>query len=646
MLCGRVRVTNEGALLDTKSTGRLAPWLAPTILTAIFITLTLTIWWPSNFVRLSSFAIGEQFESYHAALNIERFGWQWAGVQDQATNPDPAAHPYLYIHHGNNGIYFSYLLFELGVRSLPMQNAVSILGSAGGLLLAYLCLRKLTGSIVFATLAMALLALDYELIRDWSVNIHRGLTYLSIFAAIYVFDEAARRNFRHWGWSLGALIACLNLLGTDYLYFIFTGSLIAAWTVLASESTWRVRIWRVAVTGAVFVAAFALRQSQIAYAVGWETFSKDFVFQALNRLHLEFLYPGDWAKQSAGFYATHPLLNPGFTGKGDVGLFSTDTSIALLKNVLGLNIPIEVGLVRPVRLGPNIPIEKGLVRPSTLLGIVIGAMGILDLLGRRVEAQRLSLIASIFALAVMAAGVALNLGYGSSSVIAIFIAVAVGCGLAVYLRELWPKAPAATGTDIRLPLLFGLSVLAGCISLMLLLPGYFLNWYPQWQLDSICVAIWVAVLAYPYLSSGALGECGMAALLLTAAVKTASLGSQLLPLPSPGGDHIEGLLKIRGQPTVSNFTPASVASYTHAFSALVEPEGARRLLSGGSVGSKDYRLLTERDSQTNLMYQHPKYLVFYKGLVLFPNDWSVLDEYVPIAEGNDYAIYSLPSRRR
>ena len=107
----------------------------------------------------------------------------------------------------------------------------------------------------------------------------------------------------------------MNLLGTDYLYFIFTGSLIAAWTVLASESTWRERIWRVAVTGAVFVAAFALRQSQIAYAVGWETFSQDFVLQALNRLHLEFLYPGDWAKQSAEFYATHPLLNPGFTPK-------------------------------------------------------------------------------------------------------------------------------------------------------------------------------------------------------------------------------------------------------------------------------------------------------------------------------------------
>ena len=70
--------------------------------------------------------------------------------------------------------------------------------------------------------------------------------------------------------------------------------------------------------------------------------------------------------------------------------FSIDTSNALLKNVLGLNMPIEVRHVRPV----------------TLLGIVIGAMGMLELMGRRVEAQRLSLIASIFALAVMAAGVA------------------------------------------------------------------------------------------------------------------------------------------------------------------------------------------------------------------------------------------------
>ncbi len=481
---------------------------------------------------------------------------------------------------------------------------------------------------------MALLALDYELIRDWSVNIHRGLTYLSIFAAVYVFNEAARRNFLHWGWILGALLVCLNLIGTDYLYFIFTGWLIVAWILLGSESTWRSRVWCVAGTGLIFVAAFALRQAQVAYAVGWDTFSQEFVFQALNRLHLEFLYPGDWAKMSVEFYATHQLLNTGFTAPTDASTllwsFWINTCNAVLANVLGVTAPGQVYFVRPV----------------TLLGIAIGVMGVLDLSGRRVETQRLSLIASIFALAVIAAGVSGNLGYDRLIAKVVFTAFAATCGIAVYRRGLWPQEPAANGNDSRRPLLFALSVLAGCFGLMLTLPGYFVGWYALFQLNSICVAVWVAVLPLPYLSSGALRGSAQAALVLAIAVKAASLGSQLLPLPKPGGDHIEAVKKLRGQPTVSNFTPASTASYTHAFSALIKPEGARKLLSGGSVGPGDFWLLTERDSQTNPIYRQPKYFVFYKGLVLFPDDWSVLGDYVPISEGNDFAIYSLPSRRR
>jgi hypothetical protein len=609
-------------------------WIAPALITALFVAMTLAIWWPSNFVRLSSFAIGEQFEAYHGALNIERFGWQWGGLQDEATNPDPAAHPYLYTHHGNNGIYFSYLLRKLGILSLPLQNAVSIFGSAGGLLAAFLCIRSLTGSVLFATLTMALLALDYELIRDWSVNIHRGLTYLSIFVAVYVFHEAARRNFLHWGWNLAALLACLNLMGTDYLYFIFTGWLIVAWIVLGLESSWRQRIWCVAGTGMIFVAAFALRQAQVAYAVGWSTFSQEFVIQALNRLHLEFLYPGDWAKVWAEFYATHPLLNTGTTAPTSaVTLFWSfwiNTCNAALANVLGVTAPGQLNFIRPV----------------PLLAIAVGALVLLDFTGRRVEAQRLSLIASIFALAVIAAGVPANLGYEPLIAKVVIVVFAAGCAIAVYLCGLWPNEPAAEGNDGRRPMLFGLSVLAGCGGLMLTLPGYFVGWYPQFQLDSICVAVWLALLPLPYLIGDALRGKALAALTLVIIVKAASLSSQLLPLPNPGGDHIAALRKLRGQPTVSNFTPASTASYTHAFSALIKPEGLRKLLSGGSAGPKDFWLLTEHDSETNPIYRQPKYFVFYKGLVIFPDDWSVIDEYVPVSEGNDYAIYSLPSRRR
>lgn len=182
-----------------------AAWLTPTLIIAVFVSSTLAIGWPSNFILLSSFAIGEQFEAYHAALNIERFRWRWAGVQDYATNPDSAAHPLLYTHHANNGLYFSYLLMQLGIVSLPLQAALSIIGSAGGLLVTFLCFRRFTGSIIFAGLALAILSLDFDFIRNWSVNIHRGFTYLSVFGTVLVIIEASERNFRHPGWTAGAV---------------------------------------------------------------------------------------------------------------------------------------------------------------------------------------------------------------------------------------------------------------------------------------------------------------------------------------------------------------------------------------------------------------------------------------------------------
>jgi hypothetical protein len=123
-----------------------------------------------------------------------------------------------------------------------------------------------------------------------------------------------------------------------------------------------------------------------------------------------------------------------------------------------------------------------------------------------------------------------------------------------------------------------------------------------------------------------------------------SLASLLITLPPAGGDHTQALLKLRGQPTASNFTPASVASYTQSFSGFVKPEGAQVLLSGGSIRPEDCIMLWERD-RANPMYQKPKYFVFYKGLSIFGADWSFLAEYAPMSEGNDIAIYSIPSPR-
>ena len=607
-------------------------WLFPTLLIFIFIILTLIIWMPSNFVRLQSFAVGEQFEAYHGALNIMRFGFIWAGVQDQATNPILQAHPFLYTHHANIGVYFSYLMFQLGIESLPMQNATSILGSAGGLLMALICIRRLTGCIPFSLLAMSLLTLDSELIRDWSVNIHRGLTYLSIFTAIWAFSEASKNKFRHLGWNIGALLSCLLLLGTDYLYFTFTFFFISSWVLLEAHESWKSRFWHVFSVATIFLIVFILRQLQVVYAVGWEAFSQEFVFQALNRLHLEFLYPGDLNKDAAEFYAKHQFLTTGLTLQSSplVALtrFANDTGVALLYN-----------------LGISEPSQENIWLTVKLMGSAFASIAFLELIGWRLASQRISLLILVFATGVMVAGLVGRLVDDFN--LAKIIGISVSFCLFIGTCFIWPKNRDINNEGVRRTILFGISALLGCIGIILVLPGYFLEWYWQFQLDSIFIGIWMAVALTPFIVAAWFDKRTFSLILVIFIIKLLSVIAQLLPLPPQGGDHTKALLKLRGETTASNFTPASTASYTHAFSGLIYPEGAGKLLSGEPVNRNDYRLLTDStDSIKNPIYQMPKYFVFYKGLIIFKDDWSVLDQYEPIEEGNDYAIYSIPSKRK
>lgn len=609
-------------------------WIVSIIILAIYISLTLIIWLPSNFVRLQSFAIGEQFEAYHAALNIQRFGWFLsAGIQDEATNPSLLAHPYLYTHHANNGIYFSYLMMSFGIDSLPLQNALSILGSAGGLAIALFALRSLTGSFVFAILSMGMLALDYELIRDWSVNIHRGLTYLSIFTAFLVFNEASIKNYYNYKLNIGSLLTCILLIGTDYLYFTFAFWFIIAWACTLKYKLFINRIRVIALIIIVFIITFLLRQAQVAYAMGWDTFSEEFIFQALNRLHLEFLYSGDWVKKTNDFYATHKILNTGFTHKVNlidvIYRFATESGLALLNNILGMSLPSLVAQILTVKL----------------MALALGSITILELIGWQYYARRVSLLVLVALIGVMAAGFVSNLGGSSYFAKVIGYLFSIIFLICIYFFDIWPKKRNQQSSENIKVILLGICILCGCFGVILTLPGYFLGWYRQFQLDSICAAIWIGVTLTPFLSSAELGSKKYFIISILFVIKLISLSTQLLPLPPVGGDHTLALIKLRGEPTVSNFTPASTASYTHAFSGFIKPNGARLLLSGQTVTADDYWMLLERDSNSNPIYIKPHYFVFYKGLVIFKDDWSVLDEFLPIEEGNDYAIYSIPSQR-
>jgi len=129
----------------TQSWTARAEYYAPLLILVVFTVASAAIWTPRHFFKFGAAGAGEAFEAYHGAMNLLAFGWQWAGLQDYATNPPAAAHPYLYIHHSNLGLYFSYGLARLGIVSIEAQNAVSWVASLVGLMLAYLFVKEATG---------------------------------------------------------------------------------------------------------------------------------------------------------------------------------------------------------------------------------------------------------------------------------------------------------------------------------------------------------------------------------------------------------------------------------------------------------------------------------------------------------------------
>ena len=60
---------------------------------------------------------GESYEAYIGAVNLARLGLRYAaGLQDLAVGLRRQAHPMLYIHNPNLGVFFQYVVLRLGAR--------------------------------------------------------------------------------------------------------------------------------------------------------------------------------------------------------------------------------------------------------------------------------------------------------------------------------------------------------------------------------------------------------------------------------------------------------------------------------------------------------------------------------------------------
>ncbi len=165
---------------------------------------------------------GETYEGYIGALNLHRFGFRHAGgLQDFAASPQPPAHPTVYTHNPNLGMYFMYGLMQLGFVDIHAQAPWRALPFALGLAYMYAVIRGVSGSGILAALCLLNAATMYLLVTLWGFHGLRVFSWLLTFAPVFHLRRAARPS-RLARWHLGIGLVYVALwLGLDYPFAVF-----------------------------------------------------------------------------------------------------------------------------------------------------------------------------------------------------------------------------------------------------------------------------------------------------------------------------------------------------------------------------------------------------------------------------------------
>ncbi|HLW59022.1 MAG TPA: hypothetical protein VKV57_03755 [bacterium] len=624
----------------------------PAFYLILFLLMGLYIWIPNNFMGFSSDIIGEAYEAYHGAMNLERFGWRWAGLQDEATNPNPAAHPYLYIHHGNVGIYFSYFLSEIGIRSIEAQNALSVIPFLIGLYVAYLFWTHLSGSRLGGVLFLIFGCLDSSALFVWGFNIHRAFSYPAFFGCLFVHFKLVRARNKLIP-SVALLIIALILLFVDYIFFFYTFALVCLMQLTAYSEliARRSRLRLFICVASAFIMAFALRQAQVLAGVGLRTWATDFLFQALNRLHLERLFRGNWSQDTTQFYSSHHILNPGFAPP--VGWwermhsYSADLGYAFIHRIVAGEGAVKYG---SVMIG------------VMLLGMVIlcGALVSLGGLNARLRRVIRGIVASFIVVYLggfflsLALSVAISWtrrGFAPTwlaipvSTLSLAIVGLVLFEISLSWARLFGDIPILTTSEARV---FGfvLSSAGACIIMYAVFPRYFMQWFPTFNLDTICVVGWT-VAAFVFALRKHLESRPWPAwmLLVLVILKVLAITPDVVARPVGLGDYAQILRALEGHSVVSDFTPASVASYTRAFSASLPLDIIHPTLNSRDLDLSEYKLFGERDA-ANPIYRHPEYLLLFRAVTPPAVVEELINGGLPVAgEGRSFVLFDLRNRR-
>ena len=228
---------------------------------------------------------GETYESHIAARNLHRFGLGYTlGLQDLAAGPEPTAHPALYTHNPNVGMYLLYVLRVLGLHDVHAQVPWVAIPFGLGLLYCYLFLRKTSRDGALAGLALLTTGTLYLLVALWGFNPLRSFSWLLTFGPLYHVERYARPGRHRWLHLLATVTYLVAAIGIDYPFAVFLAISVVMLGVLRLIPLPASRL--AVIVGLSLGVVFLLRQIQVLAAVGPELWAMDLIASVVRRVPL------------------------------------------------------------------------------------------------------------------------------------------------------------------------------------------------------------------------------------------------------------------------------------------------------------------------------------------------------------------------
>lgn len=225
---------------------------------------------------------GETHYTYLFGKNFVKYGLvKLRFLPDGATSSSEEAHPYHYIHMPTFPIFFTYILQEAGIRSLPTHIFIMIFILGLGLFYLYLTVKEYTKNEQTALFVLAVSVFSYSGVLVWGLDLFRSWTWLIIFGPLYHLGkyESGKKKFHFW---IGLFFYFL-MAYYEYTLVAFLTLVIFFFKVFRfyKKLSWK-HLFAYIVLGTV--PALLLHQVCVIWAIGFDNFLKDLSLTYAKRI--------------------------------------------------------------------------------------------------------------------------------------------------------------------------------------------------------------------------------------------------------------------------------------------------------------------------------------------------------------------------